>query len=293
MAKKKYYFAKLNVNGNIFSQDVDEIISKLIPEAIQNDEIEITYRQNRYSFTDTKEVNFEDRIFIHGNLTKAKKIKALVKDGNITKEKEFDEFGANTAEFFYDVNNEIIVYRTTSEIKDEHFQKFFKELIERDYRIGELKIFPYTKENSIRDKINSIDVVTDLKFFLIKPNPGKKEFFEFENVIKENNLKELDIIMSNKEGIRLKKNEKEFTNTIESGIILVESAYGRAEVKGYNRSLVKTTGKKDKPIKRKVTAVSAKFNRFLTVQETDVRDILKKIGNEISKILKWGDYKYE
>lgn len=285
MASKKYYFAKLNVNGNIFSPDVETIINELIPNAIFHNNKEITYYKNKYSFTDTKKETFGGRVFIHGNLTKSQKIKALVKDGSVTIEKEFNELGAATAEFFYDIKNEVIIYRPTSEIKEDHFQKFFKELIELDHRIGELIIIPYTRENSIRDKINSFDVVTEINFYLIKPNPGKKEFFEFESIIDENNLKSLDLKMGNKEGIKTKKNEKEFTNTIESGLGLVESAYGTAEVKGYNRTTVKVPGKKDKVGKRSSTAISAKFNRYLSVRETDVRDIMKKIGEEITKIL--------
>lgn len=285
MSRKKYFFAKLNVNGNIFFPDLNTIINKLIPNAIINNENEIPYYQNKFGFTDTRIISFGGNKFIHGNLTKSRKIKTLVKDGNVTKEKEFDELGAFTSEFFYDIKNEIIVYKPTSDISNEHFLRFFKELIETDYRIGELIIIPYQKENSIRAKIKSFDVVTNINFYLIKPNPGKREFYEFENIIKENNLKQLDLKMENKDGIKIQKNEKEFTDSIESGLSLVEKAYGTVEVKGYNNVVIKVPGKKDKVNRRRVSATSAKFNRFITLKQTDVRDMVKKIGEEISKIL--------
>lgn len=287
MARKRFYFAKLNVSENIFSPDIYTIIHELIPKAIRNHSAVISYKSNEFSFTDTKEIEINGRIFIHGNLTKAKKMKALIKDGESTKIKTYDDLGAKVAKFFYDIENEIVVYSPTSDISEHHFIKFFQELVELDINIGEIKIIPYTKENSIRDKIKSFDIVTELNFYLIKPNPGKKEFFDFERIIDDNNLKELDLKMFNEQGIKYNKDgiNNEFTDSIESGLSLVESAYGTVEVKGYNRVKVPVPGKKDKINKRRVTATSAKFNRFITIRETDVRGIIKKISQEILNIL--------
>lgn len=287
MASKKYYFSKLSVSGNIFSPNVNVIINELIPEVILNKNNAITYYKSQYKFTDTYKIEVDGNTYIHGNLAKAKKVKALIiEDGN-TKEKEYDDLGASVAEFIYDITTEVVAYRPTSDIKNENFVKFFKELIETDIRIGELKLIPYTKKNKIREVIRSFDVVTELNFYLIKPNAGRKEFYDFENIILENNLKELDLKMANKEGIKYTKDEdeNEFTDSIESGISLVESAYGTLDVKGYNKTRIKVPGKKDKINKKKGNATSAKFNRFLTVHETDVRDIIRKIGQEIKKIL--------
>ncbi|WP_017379778.1 hypothetical protein [Paenisporosarcina sp. TG-14] len=287
MAKKKFYFAKVNVSENIFSPDVNTIINELIPMAIRNHSSIISNNESQFSFTDTDEILVNNRLYIHGNLTKAKKMKLLIKDGETTKIKIYDDLGAKVVKFIYDIENEVIVYCPTSDINENHFIKFFQELVELDLRIGEIKIIPYSTKNSIREKIKSFEVVTELNFYLIKPNPGKKEFYDFEKIIDENNLKELNLKMYNEQGIKYNKeeNENDFTDSIESGLSLVESAYGTVEVKGYNKVRVPVPGKKDKINKKIARATSATFNRFISVRETDVRDIIKKIGIEINRIL--------
>ena len=289
MRQKKYFLAKISISENIFSsiENRNTIINKYIPEAILNEESSIEYDKYTFRITDTKEHNYLGNKYISGNLTRLTKMTATILEGNQTREKTFEEVKAIPVDFFYNIEKEVVAFRTCAEIDSDKFIENFRKIIEIDPRVGDIKLISYSSVNSIRDFFNQLDVVTDINFNLIKPNnPGSKEYFDFERIINDNNLKELEINMSNEKGIKYKKeNTDEFTDSIESGISLTESAYGTVEVKGYVVSEVpgkrKNRKKKNKKYK---SATSARFPRFFKTKESDKTNILKKLHDEIQKL---------
>ncbi len=289
LRQKKYYLAKINISENIFSsmENRHTIINTYIPKAILNKESVIEYDKYNFRITDTQEHTLNGTNYISGNLTRSTKMTATILEGNQTREKTFEDVKAIPVDFFYNIEKEVVAYRTCTEIDSEKFIENFRRIIEIDPRVGDIKIIPYTSVNSIRDFFKELDVVTDINFNLIKPNnPGSKEYYDFERIINDNNLKQLDINMSNAKGIKYKKDDsEEFTDSIESGISLTESAYGTVEVRGYVESEVPGKRKNRKQKKKKFkSATSAKFPRFLKTKENDKIGILGRVHEEIKKM---------
>lgn len=289
LRQKKYYLAKISISENIFSsvEDRYSIINTYIPNAILNKESVIDYDKYDFRITDTNKYSLSGSNYISGNLTRSTKMTATILEGNQTREKTFEDVKAIPVDFFYNIEKEVVAYRTCTEIDSEKFIENFRKIIEIDARVGDIKVIPYTSVNSIRDFFKELDVVTDINFNLIKPNnPGSKEYYDFERIINDNNLKQLDINMSNAKGIKYKKEETgEFTDSIESGISLTESAYGTVEVKGYIESEVPGKRKnRNKKKKKYKSATSAKFPRFLKTRDSDKVSILGKVHEEIKRI---------
>ncbi|WP_413362289.1 hypothetical protein [Lysinibacillus sp. 3P01SB] len=291
LRSKKYYLAKLSISENIFSstEKRDTIINKYIPEAILNKDTVIEYEKYNFKITDTKEYKLQDSNYISGNLSRFRKMTATILDGDHTREKTFEDVQAIPVDFLYNIQKEVVAFRTCAEINSDKFIENFKRIVEADTRIGDVKLIPYTAANSIRGFFEEVDVVTQINFNLIKPNnPGEKEYYDFERIIDDNNLRELDINMSNENGIMYKKEgTNEFTDTIESGISLTESAYGTVEVKGYNIIESTVPGKrKDRKQKRKSfrSATSANYPRFFKTKEVETFKILKRVHQEIKNL---------
>jgi hypothetical protein len=288
LRQKKYYLAKVSISENIFSsmENRYNIINEHIPNAILNKESVIEYDKYNFRITDTQEYTYGDEKYIAGNLTRLTKMTATILDGNQTREKTFEDVKAIPVDFFYNIKKEVVAYRTCTEIDSEKFIDNFRQIIERDHRVGDIKLIPYTSANSIRDFFKELDVVTEINFNLIKPNnPGSKEYFDFEKIIDDNNLRVLDINMSNANGIKYNKEDSnEFTDSIESGISLTESAYGTVEVKGYVETEVPGKRKNRKKKKNFKSATSATFPRFFKTRENDKISILEKVNEEIKRL---------
>lgn len=286
MIKRTFYFAKINIHGNIFSPDLENLIEVEIPKVIKNIK-ELHLQSWTWSFTDLKEEIIEGRKVIHGNVTKSKYATQKIKDGDKTFRKQSEKELAETAFFVYDLRNELLIFEPNSKINLDSFIIFFTRLLSQDPIIGKVIIKTIPEEYKILQHLLSYDKVTQLSFTLIHPNPGKKHFNLYNKLIHDSNLKELDLQMTNKEeGIDLKAEGSQIKNeVIKDGIDLVESGYGEIHMKGENYSFVK--GKKDKM--RQVTNKKS-FNSKTSIKKLISREIktgllLKEIVTEIKKLL--------
>jgi len=292
MAKRTFYAAKINIHGNIFSQNLQELIHIYIPNTIL-ESVPIKVNTWNWTFTDVKEVISNDRKIIVGNVTKSKYQNQTVRINTVTKRVKSEHELAYRAFFVYDPIGEILAHESTSSISANEFIYMFKNLLSRNPLIGEVKIVPVPEPFMIRKEILSIEKLTQVNFHLIHPNPGKQEFNLYQRMIKENRLKELDIKMTNKDGLDLSsketitnvhENKPTFTNAIEDGIALVEAGYGQVEVRGYDE--VKIQGKKKELTRKQRRAFSSKRSvRTLKSSERDNSRLLPRIVDFILDVI--------
>lgn len=202
--KKVFYAAKVNVHENIFNQNLQEIIRIHIPRVVLSMP---TIRINSFnlSFTDAVEVYHEGHKLIIGNITKSKHASQKVKIGSSTNFVKSEHELARTSFFVYHPENEIITYEVNSSITDSEFRSFFTAILSRDNYVGEVKIKTVPEPYKIRSEIQAMQTVTTVHFHLIHPNPGKKEFNLYNQIIQDNKLKELEIKMNNDKGLELRR----------------------------------------------------------------------------------------
>ncbi|WP_028592379.1 hypothetical protein [Paenibacillus massiliensis] len=220
--KKTFYAAKINVHENIFNQNLQEIIRVHIPKAIL---AMPTIRVNSFnlSFTDVVETIFEGNRIIAGNITKSKHSSQKVRIGSSTNIVKSEYELAKTSFFVYHPESEIICYEVNSSINDDEFRSFFTKILSRDNIIGEVIIKTIPEPYKIRSEIQAMQTVTTIHFQLIHPNPGKDAFNLYNKIIKDNQLKELEIKMFNKKGVVLRSTLpviEEFSGQNEEVIIL-------------------------------------------------------------------------
>lgn len=257
LAKSTFYASKVNIHGNIFSQNLDELISIHIPRVIL-ESTSIKINSWNWTFTDVEKVSVRNKQLIIGNLTKSKFAKQKVRVGKKTTEKVTEHELAKPAFFAYDISQEILIHERKSDIKINTFINVFKKLLSIDPYVGDVIINPIPIPYEIRKEILSIENVTKLKFDLIHPNPGKEEYNLYSEIINDHKLKRLNMAMESEEGIEVLDDEttRELKSTIDNGVQLAESGYGDVDVKGFDTIKVKENGK-DK-IRRKTRSFSSK-----------------------------------
>lgn len=80
--KRKFLAAKVNINGNIFNQNVQELI-ELIPEAIKSKKILKTKKSVwEWQFTEIEEIPYKDGYILCGKFNKSRKeFKTVIENG--------------------------------------------------------------------------------------------------------------------------------------------------------------------------------------------------------------------
>lgn len=287
---RTFFAAKINIHGNIFSPDLQELIDIHIPRVIK-DSKPIKSGNWNWSFTDIEEIPIEDsKTVIIGNVTKSKQATQKVRQGSRTVKKKSDDEIAHTAFFVYDPSNEILAHETTGYINTPEFIRLFTRLLSEDSLVGEVKIIPIPEPQTIRKEFLTMDKITSVKFHIIHPNPGEDEFNLYQKLIDETNSKEVDINLENKDGLNIQKVELnngndgiEFKDTIEHGIKLIEAGYGDVEIKGADEVVVENKNKK-KVVQKKKTYTSRKSTRKISLNEYDKEKLVTKVYNFIYKV---------
>lgn len=276
MSQRTFYAAKVNIHGNIFSPNLDELITIHIPRVILSTDKTIKKRKWNWSFTDTERKTVQDRDLIFGNVTKSSFQQQKIKMGSKTvKQKSLHEL-ANTSFFVYDIKNEILIHESISSIGHAEFRDMFTDLLSRDEYVGEVIIKPIPVPQMIRQEIANIEKITSIHFHIIHPNPGKKQFNLYQDLIDEHNLKELELTMKNIDGLEIATTSEtdtiqsglKFKDNIEKGIDLVEAGYGDVEVKGFREVIIEGKRKK-KPVRRNKSFSSKRSLRYIKTNESD------------------------
>jgi hypothetical protein len=295
MSKRTFYAAKINIHANIFSQDLEELINHHIPRVILESK-PLKVNTWNWTFTDVDSIDFENQRLIIGNVTKSKHTNQTIRIGQKTTKVKSEHELAHRSFFVYDPEGEILVHESTSAITAHEFRVLFTRLLSIDPYVGEVVINPIPVPHVIRKEIMAIENITKIHFHLIHPNPGREEFNLYQDIIKENGLKELNVEMVNKDGFKIADvsttKSFQFKKSIESGIALVESGYGDILIKGFNKAL--RQGKRKKIIDKKKRSFSSSMSvRLIKTNELDSKRLLSRIFSFIldvkGKVLKDGE----
>lgn len=285
---KTFYFAKVNIHGNIFKPDLEELIEVEIPRVIENAK-EIKLKQSTISFTDINRAVVDGKTIIIGHVTISKKEKIRYKDGSNTFIANTEHEVANSAMFIYDLKSEILAFTTTSKLNVNSFIEYFTRLLSRDEIVGKVVIKLIPDSFDIIKEFQLVDKITYVKFTLIHPNPGKKHYNLYKELVKETSAKQIEVAFEDKvEGLTVEIENKEIkTQAINQGVELVNAGYGEVELKGENYSYVESGNKRKR--KKKITK-SRRFNskkstKKLTVKGLRTSEAIKKVTNFINEIL--------
>jgi len=279
---KVFYFAKINIHGNIFKPNLEELIHTEIPRVIESAK-DIKLKNSTISFTDIIRKEINNRVVLIGHLTNSKKEKLRFKNGSNTFVSNTDNEVANSAMFIYDLKSEILTFTTTTKIGVHQFIKHFTNLLSQDEVVGKVVIKLIPEEYDIIEEIKAIDKITFLKFSLIHPNPGKRHYNMYQKMVKETSSKEIEISFKDeKDGLNIGTEEETIGNeTISDGIQMVQSGYGEIEFRGENISYVES-GKIRKTKKRLINKKrfnSKNSNKKLHVKGVSSTKAIEKVIN--------------
>jgi len=284
---KKFYFAKLNINENIFSKNLHELIEINIPKAIEEAE-EITLSRTRklrtnekpstISFTDLFRENFNGTEFLIGNLTRSITQKATVRDDDVTRTIEVREPTVDTATFIYDIKNEVLVFSKGAYISEKQFIEYFKDLIQFDVMLGEIEIIPYPNFTELKTILSKKPAIEKVAFRLIQPNrPREKDYNQYKELSKEMHAPKLDIIFKDPKGrLSVLGEDGEYTDPAKDGLELVQKGYGEVEITGQQSN---------EKGKERFTFNSSETNTNIPTKSNNFEELLRAVYNKIKKLL--------
>jgi len=285
---KKFYFAKLNINENIFSENLEELIEVNIPKAIEEaKEITIldtrklrtTEKPSTISFTDLFKEDFNGTEFLIGNLTRSITQIATVREDDVTRKIEVNEPTVDTATFIYDIKNEVLAFSKGTYISENQFIEYFKELIQLDVTLGEIEIILYPNFNELETILSKNPDIEKVIFRLIQPNPPRgKDYNRYKELSKDMHAPKIDIIYKDPKGrLKIIKDDGEYTDSAKDGLELVQSGYGEVEINGQQ-----SKGKGKEPF----TFNSSETNTNITTKSNNFEDLLKAVYNKIQKLIR-------
>ncbi|RIJ65498.1 hypothetical protein [Rummeliibacillus sp. POC4] len=289
IGKRQFYFAKINIHGNIFKPNLEELIETEIPRVIKS-ATDIKMKKRTLSFTDINEDKINNRSIILGNVTTSKFENLRVKDGQQTYFSKPNKELASSSMFIYDLEKEIIAFESTGKINLDQFIKFFTQLLSQDEIVGEVVIKVFPEEYHIIKELQEIEKIKSIKFNLIHPNPRSKHYNMYEKMVTDTGAKKVDITLRDeREGLDVLIEGSEIkTQTVSDGVAMVESGYGDLEIHGENYTFV-PSGKKRKTKKRitqKKSFNSKKSKKHLTFTN-------EKQGKIVSKVVQYIADKFE
>lgn len=285
---KTFYFAKINIHGNIFKPDLEELIETEIPRVIENAK-EIKLKSSTISFTDINRININKKTFIIGHVTISKKERLRYKKGQTTFIANTEHEVANSAMFIYDLKSEILAFTTTTKLSVNSFIDYFTRLLSNDEIVGKVVINLIPDHYDIIRELQSFDKITYVKFSLIHPNPGNRFYNLYSQLVKEVSAKEMDVVYKDEvDGLKVEiENETIKTAAINQGVELVNAGYGEVELKGENYTYVESGKKRKtkKKITKKKSFSSKKSTKKLPLKGSTTSEAIKKVATFIDKLL--------
>jgi hypothetical protein len=233
--KRDIYAAKVNINQNIFNHNVQELVP-LIGKAILNSKGK-KYEEKllKWVFTEVREINLGGSEYIVGKLCKIKKDTTVKKFDDINHKNFIDKEKNLSYEsvFLFDNQSELLIFEETCDIEKDKFIRVFEKLCYIcDQTLGEIiiKFFPNSK--TIEEYLNKLDRVYMAKFKIIPANfKSNRGFKKLDSMLKEENIREVDIVLKNKDGNILTYEDSFFYQCLE----MVKNAYGNFIVSGRDR----------------------------------------------------------
>ncbi|MDX5476222.1 MAG: hypothetical protein LPK00_11870 [Bacillaceae bacterium] len=277
--KRKFLAAKVNINGNIFNQNVKELILE-IPTAIKSNHILKSRKSSwAWQFADVLEFNHENKQLLSGNFVKARReFRTVVEDGK-TKQYEIPYQVAYPSFFIYDPVSEVLVFEETGDIQRNHFIDAFERIIfEANVTIGKIEVKLIPRKEELYKRIMEIEILTKIEFDLIHPNfYYKEEYEDLSEIIKREKATRMKTSLENEKGL----NKEGFI--IKNGIEMVGQGYGEVKASGFNNVPSRRKGKS----KRKVMGFKSRDSIEMTHVEKNLseKDFKNTMGTFLNKII--------
>lgn len=287
MAKTYLYCAKVNVNENIFiaDQEVEEIISKKIPEqvlAFSTDYIGkfIKEKDNEgqdilWTLADTTLV---DSNTIIGSLTKSRPLiyDSLNSENRLVEKSPENELDTDAAFFIYFIKEEIVTFKTNRNISRNAFIQKFKDMLEFEKgmdNIGEVEVILLTKSDEIRSILLS-HKVTKINIEVVHPNSRKKQYKRMQEIIRKSKSKKTKLALQNNDGLTVREESTdELTDILQESLQMTEDGYGSITISYYEGKKIKTSSTSDDPVKIPI----AKLEEGTSVQQDAIIEIATKL----------------
>ncbi|MHC9536895.1 hypothetical protein ACVQ8P_03735 [Dellaglioa sp. BT-FLS60] len=276
---QKFYGSKININGNIFNQNVKEIKMSLIPEKIK--QYDNKNKENRFikqkSNQNSKIQNIEWTLanivqisddILSGDIVKKfqRSIEQLV--GARTQKTFRDE--AEKVHFFYFIETEILLCQTKTDISYEEAFEHFKMLLDHnDEQIGYLNIQLLTRVDEFETELFS-DTIQKIKLNYVVPN-DPDTLNSISDILLDNNASTGKFEIENKEkGIKSYEQDGSKSKLVLNLLEIMKKGFGSIEARIGNR-------RHSKSIKSKEFPVSAR------IEESDLKDIkaIEKLKKDI------------
>lgn len=229
--KRRFLAAKVNINQNIFSSDLDSLI-ELIADAIKAKKVLKSSRSKwTWKFTDINEYKDYSKWYITANFAKSRKESKTIVDGDKTDIYEIPKPVGYLSYFFYDVINEILIFEETGDIQREQFIDAFERIIfNSNMSIGKIEIKLIPKKDVVRDKIMKMEHLTKIEFDLIPPNMIPKDTYkDLGDILNKEKALRLKTVLENQDGLN------KDGLMVKSGIEMVQNGYGEVKAYGYSR----------------------------------------------------------
>ncbi|MEN2467642.1 hypothetical protein [Ornithinibacillus sp. FSL M8-0202] len=277
--KRKFVAAKVNINQNIFSNELESLI-ELIADAIKAKKVLKSSRSKwTWKFTDIKEDKDETKWYITANFVKSRIESKMIVDGDKTDLYKIPKPVAYLSYFFYDVNNEILIFEETGDIQREHFIDAFERIIfQSNLKIGKIEVKLIPKEDSVRDQIMSMEHLTKIEFDLIPPNMIPKDAYkDLGDILNKEKALRLKTVLENEDGLN------KDGLMVKSGIEMVQNGYGEVKAYGYSRVKSKRgTRKKQHTFKSKDSIEMVQVER---TKSDNITGLLEKFRQRVYNIL--------
>ncbi|MFB5190455.1 hypothetical protein [Alicyclobacillus fastidiosus] len=271
MSGKKFIAAKVNINENIFTGKLDDLVSR-IPTAIESRK-HFKGRTWRWQFLDVKRT---EHGLVYGNLSKARDERRTVATESFTtgyaeiKDATYNSF------FVYDPKNEILMFHENGRIDRDTFIHYWARLVyQGDPSIGDIIIIPFPVEEDLKLKVKGMEVLTRIEFEIIPPNMIKRKTLgSMRHLVQDANSTKTKYIAENK-----KEGLNKDGPLIDSGLEMVKNAYGYVKATGYDTFTTKGRGGKVKVTKTPRIFRSRDSVFHDTVQASEPLEIVEELKN--------------
>lgn len=136
-----------------------------------------------------------------------------------------------TSPFALNARSMIVAFqlRSSPQIKRQSFTGAFQALLREGSQQDGWEVTPLTKETTLDDFVARVEVLTQFKIRLLRPNPDFKHRERVERLIEGTRAQLLDIAAQNDEGVELDD------PTVQEAIAHVDDGYGHYIAKGTER----------------------------------------------------------
>ncbi|MCI1912947.1 MAG: hypothetical protein LKJ06_07935 [Schleiferilactobacillus harbinensis] len=284
-----YYTAKLNISGNLFSNNLQEIKLKAIPETLMKfsdqqfgekmvvkestQKTANSVRYNRWILTDMEKI---DEGIIEGNLTKIFPREEIVLEGVRTKTTVEDQI--RTAHFFYVIRDELLAFQSTTDINYQVFPRKFEILMKKadtDLQIGDVRIELLTRIDEFKQKLFSQPVRRVLLKFVTPNDPKTTD--SIADILLGSRAKKADFKMENftdDEGLQAKDSDGQPVKLFSDFFLLLERGYGSLKAWVGNRNRPEVIESEKFPVKANIRRSTNKTKTIADI-ESEVKKIEK------------------